>query len=51
MVLLATLSGPTSDYDILEVRARDWPAIRFLRITTIDSPSWVAWREIEVLGS
>jgi hypothetical protein len=48
-LLLATLEGRTADYDVLQVMGREaWPGIRYLRIVTIEGPSWVAWREIEV---
>ena len=30
---------------------RPWLGIRYLRLETIDSPSWVAWREIEVIDA
>lgn len=45
--LIGTLDGATQDSQWLEFNT---PAsnIRYLRITTVKSPSWVAWREIEV---
>jgi hypothetical protein len=50
-LLLAELTGRTADYDVLQVMGREaWPGIRYLRIVTIESPSWVAWREIEVVA-
>jgi len=51
IVTLGTLSGDTTDGDelVLDVDP-DAPLIRYVRITTVSSPSWVAWREIEVLG-
>jgi len=51
-VRLHTFSGPTSDSDVLvfapfePVRGK-----RLLRIETTLSPSWVAWREIEVIAA
>lgn len=51
LVPLATISRSTTDYDVLELDGTGWPAIRTLRITTTSSPSWVAWREIEIDGS
>jgi hypothetical protein len=49
--LLGVLAGSTSDYQVLELGAvSDWPAVRFVRIETAASPSWVAWREIEIEG-
>ena len=48
-VLLGIFSGPTADYQVLELTSPGaWPAIGFVRIETTISPSWVAWREIEV---
>lgn len=46
--ILETLSGETADNDVLEIR-RVADGVRFVRVTTVSSPSWVAWREIEVL--
>lgn len=49
LVLLGTLSGQTADYQVLTLTASgSWPAVRFVRVQTVASPSWVAWREIEV---
>ena len=50
LVLLTTISRSMTDYEVLEVDPAGWPAIRTIRITTNASPSWVAWREIEVDG-
>lgn len=48
-IVLATLDGATSDNDRLVATVdAAAPAIRYLRIETVTSPSWVAWREIEV---
>jgi uncharacterized protein YceK len=46
MELLGTLEGATKDNQWLELNT---PAknVRYLKITTTKSPSWVAWREIE----
>jgi hypothetical protein len=50
LVLLDRISGFTSDVDELIFnptdRVRD---VRYIRIVTTKSPSWVAWREIEVV--
>jgi len=27
-----------------------WQGIRYLRVETLSSPSWVSWREIEVIS-
>jgi len=44
-------SGFTSDNQVLEY-APDAPLtnIRFVRVETVSSPSWVAWKEIEVIA-
>jgi len=46
----ATLSGTTHDTDVLDLRLPSAMSCRYLRIDTLESPSWVAWREIEILG-
>jgi len=44
-------AGLTKDPDVLEfIPAAPLEDIRFIKIVTAASPSWVAWREIEVLG-
>ncbi len=44
-------AGPTADGDVLEVSPPEpWTGLQYIRVETIESPSWVAWREIEVLG-
>jgi F5/8 type C domain-containing protein len=48
--LLGTLAGATADHQVLELNSAGWPAVRFVRIETVTSPSWVAWREIEIEG-
>jgi hypothetical protein len=46
-----TFDGFTESGDVLE---RSWgferPTMRYIRITTDESPSWVAWNEIAVYG-
>ena len=45
-------SGYTEDGQVLEFSPEaPWTGIRFIRIKTVASPSWVAWREIEIIGS
>jgi predicted amidohydrolase YtcJ len=44
---LAVLEGETTWGQMLEVEG-DWQ-VRYLRIETVESPSWVAWLELEVL--
>ena len=43
---LGTIQGHTDDGQWLQIEG-DW-VIRYLRITTEESPSWVSWREIVV---
>jgi hypothetical protein len=50
-LLLAELVGETSDNDRLRVtEGGPWDGLVAIRIETTQSPSWVAWREIEILG-
>jgi len=45
-------SGFTEDGQVLEFSPETpWMGIQFIRIKTVASPSWVAWREIEIIGS
>lgn len=44
----ATLAGTTADLAVLTVEPDAPPTCRLLRVETRVSPSWVAWREIEV---
>jgi hypothetical protein len=44
---LTVLEGETTWGQMLEV-AGDWK-VRFLRIETVESPSWAAWLEVEFL--
>jgi len=49
-ILLHTLDGNTQDGDELLYQLDDSiGSIRYLRVETTTSPSWVAWREIEVI--
>ena len=43
---IATIEGETNDRDRLEVEIG--ATVRYIRILTTSSPSWVAWFEIEV---
>ena len=46
---LAELRGQTHDRQVLDYAApRPWRNVRYLRIETRASPSWVAWKEIAV---
>jgi hypothetical protein len=50
--LLHTFSGDTSDGDVLTVAPMTpLPPVCFLRVVTDVSPSWVSWREIEIVAS
>ncbi len=49
--LLHEFSGTTTDNQVLEFTpVTPWSNIRFLKVETIESPSWVAWREIQALS-
>jgi hypothetical protein len=44
-------SGSEFDYDVLSYApATPLRGIRYVRVATTESPSWVSWREIEVLA-
>jgi hypothetical protein len=45
--LLGTLDGVTQDGQWLELSSAA-SHVRYLRVTTVNSPSWIAWREIQV---
>jgi hypothetical protein len=48
---LAELAGSTLDDQVLTVRpSQPLDGVRAIRVETSQSPSWVAWKEIEVLG-
>jgi len=47
---LKVFARPTADNDVLAVQPkRPWHGITAVRVTTVVSPSWVAWKEIRVL--
>jgi hypothetical protein len=49
MQLVYEFSGQEFDFDVLTfVPATPLPNVRYVRIDTTESPSWVSWREIEV---
>jgi hypothetical protein len=51
MQLVKEFSGHEYDFDVLNfVPTTPLKNIRFVRIDTTESPSWVTWREIEVLA-
>ncbi len=45
--VLQTLSGNTSDGQWLEAALDGSVSVRYIRITTTSSPSWVSWHELE----
>ena len=44
---LAVIEGDTAGGDVLEISEQSW-SLRYLRIETVESPSWVAWLEVEL---
>jgi F5/8 type C domain len=51
MQLVNEFSGQEFDFDILNYApATPLENIRYVRVVTTESPSWVSWREIEVLA-
>lgn len=51
LTLVHEFNGFTTDPDILEfTQTSPLTKIQFIKIITTQSPSWVAWREIEVIG-
>ena len=51
LTLLHEFKGLTQDLDTLEFKpSAPQTDIRYIKVVTIQSPSWVAWREIEVIG-
>jgi hypothetical protein len=46
--LLHTIEEATEEGDVLVIDLPAAPELRYLRVLTTASPSWVAWREIEV---
>jgi RHS repeat-associated protein len=50
LTLLGTLSGTTQDGQWLEL-ATTAAHVRYVKVSTTASPSWVAWYEVEVYGA
>ena len=49
---LTRFEGLTEDGQWLEFSPEEpWAGIRYIRVETVTSPSWVAWREIEVIAA
>jgi predicted amidohydrolase YtcJ len=52
LTLVHEFNGITKDSDVLEFTPPvPLNGIRYVKIETTQSPSWVAWREIEILGN
>lgn len=49
-VLLGEVSASTKDNVWIDVRFDTPVSVRYVRIATLRSPSWVAWREIALIG-
>lgn len=50
--LLYEFEGMTRDEQVLEYTPPEpWQGIQYIRIVTLASPSWVSWREIEVIAA
>ena len=50
--LIHTFTGDTRDGDVLEYTLpAPMAGVQFVRIQTIQSPSWVSWREVEVIAA
>jgi hypothetical protein len=48
---VGTIERTTTDGEWLELRPPSpLTGVRFVRIDTTRSPSWVAWREVSILG-
>lgn len=49
--LLREFKGVTKDGQMLECAPQtSWEGIQYIKIETVSSPSWVAWREIGVMA-
>ncbi|MDH5507453.1 MAG: amidohydrolase family protein [Anaerolineae bacterium] len=48
---LHSFHAATGDHEWLRYSpAEPWDGIQYIKIETVESPSWVAWREIEIIG-
>jgi hypothetical protein len=47
--LFKELRGTTKDRQVIEVATPGLAHIRYVKILTVKSPSWVGWREVEVI--
>jgi hypothetical protein len=51
-VLLHAFQGATQDGEALAYSpSQPWQDIRYIRVQTVSSPSWVAWREVQVIDA
>lgn len=51
-ILITTFEGDTTDGETLFFTPLEpIPEIQFIRVETIETPSWVAWREIEIIDA
>ncbi len=51
-ILLHEFKGETRDAQVLSFTPdQPWQNIQYLRIETMASPSWVSWREIEIISA
>ncbi len=49
--LLEEIGGETADMDVIDfIPETPWENMLMIRIETVKSPSWVAWREVEIIG-
>jgi hypothetical protein len=49
--LFHAFEGQTRDGTWITAKPEEpWPGIDHIRISTVESPSWVAWFEVEILG-
>lgn len=49
--LLHDFRGHTEENQVLEFAPETpWQDVQIVRVVTLESPSWVAWKEIEVIG-
>lgn len=50
-IFLHEFKGATADFDVLSYAPpKPLQDIQFVRVQTVSSPSWVSWREIEVIA-
>lgn len=50
LIQLAEVDGDTDMFDVLEVEIGEPIPVVAIRVETVESPSWVAWREIETVS-